>query len=80
MLGKYLGIPPPVIERLTHDSGSDSERLLSEVIDHWLRNDKDQSWSKLADALQYCNYGVLAENIRAMSKRHNPHNTASGKC
>ena len=79
MLGKFLGISAAVIERLAHDSGSNSERLLSVVIDYWLRNDIDQSWSKLADALQLCNYRVLAENIRAMSKRPNSHNIASGK-
>ena len=69
ILGEYLSIPSGIIKTFKHDCGSDSERLLSKLINHWLNNDSKKSWSRLADAIECCRYGVLAWNLRSMSER-----------
>ena len=69
LLGENLGISPAVIKTFKHNCGSNSERLLSEVLNYWLNNDNEKSWSKLAGALEFCNYRILAALIRDMPVR-----------
>ena len=64
LLGEYFDIPSAIIETLKHDSNGDSIKFFSDVINHWLRNDPEKSWSKLADAIHVCDYKLLADRIR----------------
>ena len=43
----------------------DSQKMMQDVLQYWLENDKDKSWMKLAEAIKECGYGVLADNIRS---------------
>ena len=62
LLGEMLGIPHATIETLKHDSNNSIE-FFSDVVNYWLQNDPDKSWSKLADVLKVCDYKVMADHI-----------------
>ena len=64
LLGENLGIPDYIIKTLEHDAKGDSSSFFSEVINHWLNNDDEQSWEKLADAVERCRYRIIANEIR----------------
>ena len=62
-LGEYLSIPPNILQELKYDH-KEADRLFSCVIQHWLNNEKNCSWIKLAEALEYCDHKNIAEYIR----------------
>ena len=43
----------------------DVKGMLIDVLNYWLETDPRKSWSKLAEAVEDCNHGVLAEKIRS---------------
>ena len=51
-LGIHLGIEHPVLTRIEENYRSDNERFKIEVIQFWLRNDQEPSWSTLAEAVE----------------------------
>jgi len=62
-LGVELGIGLNIIGNIENDHQGAQSRLLH-VLQHWLDNDPEASWNKLANALEFCNYRVLADFIR----------------
>ena len=62
-LGLYLNVELNIIDGIEKDCQSVLSRL-SHVLQHWLNNDPEASWSKLANALQSCNCRNLANIIR----------------
>ena len=62
-LGLHLNVEPNIIDGIEKDRTTVLSRL-SHVLQHWLNNDPEASWSKLANALQSCNYRNLANIIR----------------
>jgi len=82
LLGENLRISYGIIKTLRHDSNNDSNQFFSEVINHWLHNDRSKSWGKLADAIEQCDYADVADDIRdiyvkSITVEHQPH--GSGK-
>ena len=51
-LGVHLEIEYSVLDKIRKGYESDIEQCKIEVINFWLRNDKDPSWSKLAKAVE----------------------------
>ena len=51
-LGIYLGIPTSHLNQIEKNCGGDAERCKIEVIDFWLHNDPEPTWSKLAQAVE----------------------------
>ena len=43
--------------------------MLIDVLNYWLETDPEKSWSKLAEAVEDCGYGVQAEKIRQKSSQ-----------
>ena len=60
-LGTYLSIKQGRIAALKMNNNAD--QLLTAIIVEWLRNDKTQSWEKLADAVRNCHLPLLADKI-----------------
>ena len=48
---------------------SDAKGMLIDVLNYWLKTDTQKSWSKLADAVEDCGHGVLAEKMRQKSSQ-----------
>jgi len=63
-LGTYLGVPHARIKEFRHDNIGNAKGMLIEVLNYWLETDPEKSWNKLAEAVELCDYGVLAEEIR----------------
>jgi len=66
-LAMYLDIPEAKITEFKQNNVGDAERMLIAVLNHWLKTDTSKSWNKLAEAVEYCNYRVLAKEIRQKS-------------
>lgn len=64
MLGHYLGVEPGQISTIKSDCQNDSGEIFNKVIDFWLKNDEEKSWGKLAEALEYCGYTLIARDMR----------------
>ena len=55
-----------VIETIKHDHGGIGgswDSILTAIISHWLNNDVEKSWNKLAKALNNCDYKVIGNAI-----------------
>ena len=52
LLGIHLGIEVSVLTSIEGKYKSDNERFKIEVIQFWLRNDQEPSWSTLAKAVE----------------------------
>ena len=63
-LGTYLDIPNTIIQEFREYNKGNPKGLLIDVLDYWIETDPENSWSKLAEAVEDCGYGVLAEKIR----------------
>ena len=64
-LGLQLDITPGKLSEIETDHSGDVQRRKIEVLDWWLRNAREVSWKKLADALEKAGgYGVLAQRLR----------------
>ena len=68
-LGTYLDIPEANIHEFRENNVGNVNGMLIDVINYWLKTDSEKSWSKLAEALKYCGYEVLAEKIRQKSSQ-----------
>ena len=44
-------------------NADDWDGILSDIIEHWLNNDLNPSWEKLARALSVCGFKVIAAEI-----------------
>ena len=64
-LGVYLDIPPARLEEISHNNPRDCKKVMQDVINYWLENDKEKSWMKLAGAVQTCGHAFLADTIRS---------------
>ena len=65
-LGEKLGVPPPTLKTMVKNRGGiggDWDEILTEIIYHWLNNDLNKSWKKLAHALRGCDYSDIANVI-----------------
>ena len=64
-LGVQLGIPPATLSTIESDHPRDAQRCMTEVINWWLQNAPERSWTKLAEAVKAMGaYIVLAERLR----------------
>ena len=43
----------------------DVKGMLIDVLNYWLETDPRKSWSNLAEAVEDCGHGVLAEKLRS---------------
>ena len=66
ILGTYLDISYAKLQELKQDNSSDAEGFLLDIINYWLENDTEKSWTKLAEAVEDCGYKLLAEKARSM--------------
>ena len=66
-LGTYLDIPLAKIEEFRQNNIGNAEAMLIDVLNYWLKNDKEKSWSKLAEAVKKCGDGDLSDKIRQQS-------------
>ena len=64
ILGTYLEIPYTRLQELQQNNSCDAEGFLLDTINYWLENDKEKSWTKLAEVLEDCGYKLLAEKAR----------------
>ena len=63
-LGVQLEIPLAKLTTIESDHPRDAQRCLTEVINRWLRNTPECSWTKLARAVEAMgDYTVLAEKL-----------------
>ena len=62
-LGTFLDIEQGRIDTLRTDNVGNANNLLTAIIVEWLRNDKEKSWGKLADAVRRCSHSLLADKI-----------------
>ena len=62
-LGLFLGIKQGRIDTLRTNNNGNADKLLTAIIEEWLRNDKEKSWKKLADAVRSCHHPLLADKI-----------------
>ena len=65
-LGTYLEISSAKLQELKKNNSCDAEGFLLDTINYWLENDTEKSWTKLAEAVKYCGYKLLAEKARSM--------------
>ena len=62
-LGIKLGIQAADVKRILQDAGSTTERQKSGILDHWLKNDFNASWSTLVKALEKMDHKRLAQRL-----------------
>ena len=62
-LGIHLNVPHSALCTFEVNYPRDAERCKSEMVNAWLRQDKDASWGKLAQALSAVGYRVLSEEL-----------------
>ena len=63
-LGTFLDLPYTKLQDFSHNNTGNVEGLMIDVLNYWLETDQEKSWTKLAEAVEDCGYGVLAEKIR----------------
>ena len=63
-LGAYLEVPVASIHEFRENNIGNVSGMLIDVLNYWLNTDPEKSWSKLAEAVEDCGYGVLAEKMR----------------
>ena len=68
-LGTYLEVPHAEIQEFRDNNMGNAKGMLIDVLNYWLEMDTEKSWSKLAEAVKDCSYGVLAEKIRQKSSQ-----------
>ena len=66
-LGTFLDLPYSKLQYLSHNNTGNTEALMTDVLGYWVETDPEKSWSKLAEAVEDCGYGILAEKIRQRS-------------
>ena len=68
-LGIYLDLPHTKLQEFSHNNTGNVEGFMMDVLNYWLETDPEKSWSKLAEAVEDCGCGVLAEKIRQESSQ-----------
>ena len=68
-LGTYLDVPHARIQEFRENNMGNAKGMLIDVLNYWLETDPEKCWSKLAEAVEDCGYGVLAEKIRQKSSQ-----------
>ena len=68
-LGTFLDVPHAKIQEFRENNIGNARGMLIDVLNYWLETDPEKSWSKLAEAVEDCGYGVLAEKIRQKSSQ-----------
>ena len=68
-IGTYLDVPDAFIQDFRRHNIGDAEGMLIDILNYWLKAGTEKSWSKLAEAVKYCGYKILAEKIRQKSLR-----------
>ena len=68
-LGTYLEVPDAIIKEFRENNIGNVNGMLIDVLNYWLKVDPEKSWSKLAEAVEDCGYGVLGEKIRQKSSQ-----------
>ena len=63
-LGLQLGLSTFSLWEIKVQSAQDVMYWKTKLFNHWLRNDADASWKKLADCLELVGEGVKAHYIR----------------
>ena len=64
-LGVQLEISPATLSTIESDHSHDAQRCMTEVINRWLQNVPECSWTKLAQAVEDMgDYAALAEKLR----------------
>lgn len=64
-LGLYLDVEMSTIETIARDRNHRDPHLCKmDLLNHWLRNDPDPSWEKVAAALDEMERQGVAEKIR----------------
>jgi len=59
-----LGVFLTLLYKFQVNKRGDAEGKLIDVLNFWVETDPENSWNKLAEAVELCGYGVLAEKIR----------------
>lgn len=52
LLGVHLGIPTNILDQIRKDHPNDVSRQKTEVVNYWLRNCDETTWSSLAIAIE----------------------------
>ena len=65
-LGEFLGLKHDTIKVLKSENPK-CQRLLSAVVDKWLKNDANKSWTKLTKAVKLCGETNLAKEMETMA-------------
>ena len=68
-LGTFLDLSYTKLQDLSHNHTGNVDGLMMDVLSYWLETDPEKSWSKLAEAVENCGYGVVAGNIRQKSSQ-----------
>lgn len=67
LLGTSLQVPPHRLNEITATTAfkpHGQNEALTSVVDYWIKNDLTASWEKLAMAVEQCEDGIRAYNIR----------------
>ena len=65
LLGVQLGIPLNTVKTIECDHPRDARRCMTEVINSWLQNAPECTWTKLAQAVEALgDHAALAEKLR----------------
>lgn len=64
LLGLNLDVPGHKLEEIQQSYPRDIPQCRYELVSHWLNNDLEASWKKLADALDQVEHHSLANRIR----------------
>lgn len=67
-LGINLGITPARVTIILKEADGNIDRQKSEILTHWLKNDLDASWVKLAQTLRKIDHVRLANSLENKSR------------
>ena len=62
----YLNISQVRLQDFRHNNMGNVKEMMIDVLNYWLETDPRKSWTKLAEAVENCGYGVLANKIRTL--------------
>ena len=69
-LGTYLNISHVILQDFSHNNMGNVKGMMIDVLNYWLETDPRKSWTKLAEAVEDCGYGVLADKIRSLKSNN----------
>ena len=65
-LGTYLSKSHVRLQDFSHNNKSNVKGMMIDVLNYWLKTDPRKSWTKLAEVLEDCGNGVIADKIRTL--------------